>query len=254
MLSDMAKFSFWDRLRGRSAKVRRYGLVLFGQGTIEGGQAVTWEGDLAIGTVLMVQASDGSALPLPQGTYALTTETGEQYTVTVDDTGTITDLQPVGSTESTEAASNLTARAVAMRNQPRKAQNQAFEQVTTLEGAVIDWDGELAVGTTVNEIGADGTPVPANGTYTLELNGERVQITCENGVVTDMQVVGSQDATAPQDTQAIAELKARIQSLEKQVDALTARLDVAKQRYSAAKPNGTQANSLVDIAYKFRNT
>lgn len=254
MSSDMAKLSFLDRLRGRSAKVRRYGLVLFGQGTIEGGQAVTWEGDLAVGTVLMVEATDGSKLPLPQGTYALTTETGEQYTVTVDDTGTITDLQPVGSAEPTEAASNVTARAVAMRVTSQAKQNHTFEQVTTLEGAVLDWDGELAVGTTVYEIGADGTPVPANGTYTLEINGEQVQITCENGVVTDMQVVGSQEATAAQDTQAISELKARIQSLEKQVDALTARLDLSKQRYSAAKPNGTQANSLIDVAYKFRNT
>jgi hypothetical protein len=227
--------------------------VLFGQGTIEGGQAVTWEGDLAIGTVLMVQASDGSSLPLPQGTYALTTETGEQYTVTVDDTGTVTDLQPVGSPDTPVEASNVTARAVAMRGAQR-AQNHIFEQVTTLEGAVLDWDGELAVGTTVNEIGADGTLVPANGTYTLEINGEQVQITCENGVVTDMQVVGSQEATAAQDTQAIAALKARIQSLEKQVDALTARLDLSKQRYSAVKPNGTQVNSLVDVAYKFRNT
>jgi len=249
----MAKLSFWDRLRGRSAKVRRFGLVLFGQGTIEGGQAVTWEGDLAIGTVLMVEASDGSKLPLPQGTYALTTETGEQYTVTVDDTGTITDLQPVGSPDAPDAASNVTARAVAMRG-ARQAQNHIFEQVTTLEGVVLDWDGELAVGTTVYEIGADGTPVPANGTYTLEINGEQVQITCENGVVTEMQVVGSQEVAAAQETQTIAALKARIESLEKQVDALTARLDVTKHRYSAAKPNGTPANSLVDIAYKFRNT
>ncbi len=221
-------------------KTKKFGLLTFGSGTIDGGQAVSWDGDLAIGTVLYVTTDSGEQLPVPQGTYMLTTTDGLQYTVETDDTGKIVSLQPVASPTQSQSA--------AMRAKGRV--RRLFESAVTSDGKTLQWDGELTVGTVVNEVLPDGTTQPANGDYEVQLpDGSTAVVTCQDGVVVAISVVAEdQSAMIAAQMQAIVK---QVAELGKKVESIEAKFESFARNFSHASGKN-QNSSIVDIAQKIR--
>lgn len=69
----------------------------FAQGTTADGVVVMWEGELGVGTPVMVEA-DGEQLPAPEGAHEVTIEDGTVKIINVDASGVVTtieDMQPM---------------------------------------------------------------------------------------------------------------------------------------------------------------
>ncbi|NOQ49635.1 MAG: hypothetical protein GQ553_03095, partial [Nitrosomonadaceae bacterium] len=68
---------------------------------------------------------------------------------------------------------------------------QKFAEVTTTDGLVLSYEGELASGTPIFLVVEDGEPVPAEaGAYLVEMDGEGMTINVdENGIITSVDAV-----------------------------------------------------------------
>lgn len=64
----------------------------FNEVTTADGQVLSYEGDLADGTVMMITDADGKQIPAPAGDYQVEAD-GKTFAVTLDDKGAITSLE-----------------------------------------------------------------------------------------------------------------------------------------------------------------
>jgi len=240
---------WFNRNKGtaKNRKSRRFGLVLFGTGTLDSGQAVTWEGDLAVGVVLMVTAADGSTLPLPAGSYMLTTDTGEQFTIEVDDTGAVVSMEPVATGEAAPAA----ARRQRMVRQARYS--SVFGTATTADGVTLQWDGDLAPGVAINEVADDGTTTPADGEYVATLeDGTQVRIVATNGTVETVEPVAAGGAVTARQIQAMIRRIEKLEALNANLAARFNALQATVTKFAGAKNGG--GDDLVELMGKIRRT
>ncbi len=82
----------------------------FAEATTVDGVTVFYEGELAEGTVVMIDV-DGERLPAPAGDHQIMLSETESVVITLDDTGTITAIEEVAATE--EGMESVTADEVA---------------------------------------------------------------------------------------------------------------------------------------------
>jgi hypothetical protein len=91
----MSKPNFWEKLRSAFSEDGGDGSnETFTEATAADGVVVFYEGELAEGTVVMIEA-DGVKIPAKEGDHVLTLADGTQMTVTLDATGTVTALAAV---------------------------------------------------------------------------------------------------------------------------------------------------------------
>lgn len=98
-----------------------------------------------------------------------------------------------------------------------------FSEATLMDGTVISYEGELAVGTPIFVIDTDGNPIPASeGTYDLAGDMEGVQIIVDaDGLITE--VVDTREA-APADAAPADAPAAESMSAEKVEEIISAKL------------------------------
>jgi hypothetical protein len=106
----------------------------------------------------------------------------------------------------------------------------AFESATLEDGTVIQWEGEIAEGTAVMVVPAEGEPIQApDGTHTLTTG---VKVTTENGMVTTIEAAEEMAAVEPEPEPTPEVTEQEFASLKDQVAEL---VDANKKMFEAMK-------------------
>lgn len=192
-----------------------------------------------VGTKLTTSWTDHegntSSSPLQAGEY--TTETGSQ--ILVDSSGMV---RLVYSKQSkTKQMSKSKMNSLFKNIFGAAAQTEEFGQATTVDGAVIFWEGDLAVGTSVM-IEVDGAKVAApEGDHQADIDGKTFVITLDaEGVVTSMEEVTAMseeaEALAAAIKKVVEDAKGQFAAQQAEIDKLKADLAVAQSggKFSAS--------------------
>ena len=103
----------------------------FGQATSADGTVVMYDGELAVGSVLLVEV-DGEQIPAPEGEHQLTLEDGSVKIVTVDATGTVLTLEDfVEMTDETPANEELAQEVAEAMGHVVKDIDERFKKLET---------------------------------------------------------------------------------------------------------------------------
>jgi hypothetical protein len=183
-----------------------------------------------VGTKLTTSWTDHegntSTSPLSAGEY--TTETGSQ--ILVDSNGMI---RLVYSKQSKTKNMSKSKKNSLFKNIFGAAGAEEFGQATTVDGTVIFWEGDLAVGTSVM-IEVDGAKVAApQGDHQAEIDGKTFAITLDaEGKVTSMEEVTAMSEEAEILSAAIKKVvedaKGQFAAQQAEIDKLKADLQVAQ--------------------------
>lgn len=183
-----------------------------------------------VGTKLTTSWTDHegntSTSPLSAGEY--TTETGSQ--ILVDSNGTI---RLVYSKQSKTTNMSKAKKNSLFKNIFGAAAIEVFGQATTVDGTVIFWEGELAVGTSVL-IEVDGAKVAApEGDHQVDIDGKTFVVTLDaEGKVTSMTEVTAMSEEAEILSAAIKKVvddaSAKFAAQQAEIDKLKADLQTAQ--------------------------
>jgi hypothetical protein len=183
-----------------------------------------------VGTKLTTSWTDHegntSTSPLSAGEY--TTETGSQ--ILVDSNGTI---RLVYSKQSKTTNMSKSKKNSLFKNIFGAAATEEFGQATTVDGTVIFWEGELAVGTSVL-IEVDGAKVAApEGDHQVDIDGKTFVVTLDaEGKVTSMTEVTAMSEEAEILSAAIKKVvddaSAKFAAQQAEIDKLKADLQTAQ--------------------------
>jgi hypothetical protein len=183
-----------------------------------------------VGTKLTTSWTDHegntSTSPLSAGEY--TTETGSQ--ILVDSNGTI---RLVYSKQSKTTNMSKSKKNSLFKNIFGAAATEEFGQATTVDGTVIFWEGELAVGTSVL-IEVDGAKVAApEGDHQVDIDGKTFVVTLDaEGKVTSMTEVTAMSEEAEILSAAIKKVvddaQAKFAAQQAEIDKLKADLQTAQ--------------------------
>jgi hypothetical protein len=191
-----------------------------------------------VGTKLTVTYVDhdgkSTATPLSAGEY--TTETGSQ--ILVDSNGMVRlvySKQPNKKQMSKQKKNSL------FKNIFGAGAVEEFGQATTVDGVMIFWEGDLAVGTSVM-IEVDGEKVAApEGDHQADVDGVNYAITLDaEGVVTSMEEVTAMseeaEALAAAIKKVVEDATAKFAAQQKEIDKLKEDLKVAQSggKFSAS--------------------
>lgn len=116
----------------------------FNEVTTADGQVLSYEGDLAVGTVMMITDADGEMIPAPAGDYQCEAD-GKTYAITLDDKGAITAM------EEAAAMTAMEKQMAAAINKVVKAANAQFTEMQkeidalTKEVGILKGDEKFSV-------------------------------------------------------------------------------------------------------------
>lgn len=172
---------------------------------------------------------DGNETVSPVRAGEYTTETGSQ--ILVDSNGTV---RLVYSKQTQKAKQMSKGKKNSLfKNIFGAAAVEEFGQATTVDGTVIFWEGDLAVGTSVM-IEVDGSKVAApEGDHQVDIDGKTFVVTLDaEGVVTSMEEVTAMSEEAEILSAAIKKVvddaQAKFAAQQKEIDKLKEDLAVAQ--------------------------
>ena len=131
---------------------------------------------------------------------------------------------------------------------------EAMSDVTTVDGIVLSYEGDLAVGTAMM-IDAEGQPIAATeGDHQIEVDGKTYAISLDaEGVITSMEEVTAMSEEAEILSQAIkkvvADATAQFSSMQKEIDGLKETLK-AVQAGESFKAKGKKSEETEKIGFK----
>lgn len=136
--------------------------------------------------------------------------------------------------KATQITTNMKKKSTIFKNIFGATSKEDMSEVTTVDGLVISYEGDLAVGTAVTiEIDGKQTAAPA-GDHQVEIDGKTYAISLDDeGKVISMDEVTAMSEEAEILAEAmrkiVADAKVKFAAMQKTIDTLTARLDAAEK-------------------------
>ena len=139
-----------------------------------------------------------------------------------------------------------------------------FAEITTIDGVVMQYDGDLAEGSAVFVLDAEGNQIPApEGQYQVELEGIKIVNVDVNGVVTAIEDVAVEEEPMAEEMMSKAEFSSmtekiindideRFKSLEDKFNEL-ANVKESKFKDERKKVEGKEAMSVSQILNQVKN-
>ena len=95
-----------------------------------------------------------------------------------------------------------------------------FAEITTIDGVVMQYDGDLVEGSAVFVLDAEGNQIPApEGQYQVELEGIKIVNVDVNGVVTAIEDVTVQEEPMAEEMMSKVEFSAMTEKIINDIDA-----------------------------------
>ena len=95
-----------------------------------------------------------------------------------------------------------------------------FAEITTIDGVVMQYDGDLAEGSAVFVLDAEGNQIPApEGQYQVELEGIKIVNVDVNGVVTAIEDVAVEEEPMAEEMMSKAEFSSMTEKIINDIDA-----------------------------------
>ena len=95
-----------------------------------------------------------------------------------------------------------------------------FAEITTIDGVVMQYDGDLAEGSAVFVLDAEGNQIPApEGQYQVELEGIKIVNVDVNGVVTAIEDVAVEEEPMAEEMMSKVEFSAMTEKIINDIDA-----------------------------------
>lgn len=95
-----------------------------------------------------------------------------------------------------------------------------FAEITTIDGVVMQYDGDLAEGSAVFVLDAEGNQIPApEGQYQVELEGIKIVNVDVNGVVTAIEEVAVEEEPMAEEMMSKVEFSAMTEKIINDIDA-----------------------------------
>ena len=139
-----------------------------------------------------------------------------------------------------------------------------FAEITTIDGVVMQYDGDLAEGSAVFVLDAEGNQIPApEGQYQVELEGIKIVNVDVNGVVTAIEEVAVEEEPMAEEMMSkvefssmtekiINDIDARFKSLEDKFNEL-ANVKESKFKDERKKVEGKETMSVSEILNQVKN-
>ena len=94
-----------------------------------------------------------------------------------------------------------------------------FAEITTIDGVVMQYDGDLAEGSAVFVLDAEGNQIPApEGQYQVELEGIKIVNVDVNGVVTAIEDVAVEEEPMSEEMMSKAEFSSMSEKIINDID------------------------------------
>jgi hypothetical protein len=94
-----------------------------------------------------------------------------------------------------------------------------FAEITTIDGVVMQYDGDLAEGSAVFVLDAEGNQIPApEGQYQVELEGIKIVNVDVNGVVTAIEDVAVEEEPMAEEMMSKVEFSAMTEKIINDID------------------------------------
>ncbi len=94
-----------------------------------------------------------------------------------------------------------------------------FAEITTIDGVVMQYDGDLAEGSAVFVLDAEGNQIPApEGQYQVELEGIKIVNVDVNGVVTAIEDVAVEEEPMAEEMMSKAEFSSMTEKIINDID------------------------------------
>jgi len=95
-----------------------------------------------------------------------------------------------------------------------------FAEITTIDGVVMQYDGDLAEGSAVFVLDAEGNQIPApEGQYQVELEGIKIVNVDVNGVVTAIEDVAVEEEPMAEEMMSKVEFSSMTEKIINDIDA-----------------------------------
>lgn len=95
-----------------------------------------------------------------------------------------------------------------------------FAEITTIDGVVMQYDGDLVEGSAVFVLDAEGNQIPApEGQYQVELEGIKIVNVDVNGVVTAIEEVAVEEEPMAEEMMSKAEFSSMTEKIINDIDA-----------------------------------
>ena len=95
-----------------------------------------------------------------------------------------------------------------------------FAEITTIDGVVMQYDGDLAEGSAVFVLDAEGNQIPApEGQYQVELEGIKIVNVDINGVVTAIEEVAVEEEPMAEEMMSKVEFSSMTEKIINDIDA-----------------------------------
>jgi hypothetical protein len=95
-----------------------------------------------------------------------------------------------------------------------------FAEITTIDGVVMQYDGDLAEGSAVFVLDAEGNQIPApEGQYQVELEGIKIVNVDVNGIVTAIEDVAVEEEPMAEEMMSKAEFSSMTEKIINDIDA-----------------------------------
>ena len=95
-----------------------------------------------------------------------------------------------------------------------------FAEITTIDGVVMQYEGDLAEGSAVFVLDAEGNQIPApEGQYQVELEGIKIVNVDVNGVVTAIEDVAVEEEPMAEEMMSKAEFSSMTEKIINDIDA-----------------------------------
>lgn len=145
---DKPKKSLFERLLFGSEEGDK-----FNEATTADGQVLSYEGDLATGTVMMITDAEGKQIPAPAGDYQCEVD-GKTYAITLDDKGAITAM---------EEAAAMTAMEKQIAGAIQKVVKASAAQFTAMQKEIDALTKEIGILKGDEKFSVKGKKTPADG-------------------------------------------------------------------------------------------
>lgn len=94
-----------------------------------------------------------------------------------------------------------------------------FAEITTIDGVVMQYDGDLAEGSAVFVLDAEGNQIPApEGQYQVELEGIKIVNVDVNGIVTAIEDVAVEEEPMAEEMMSKAEFSSMTEKIINDID------------------------------------
>lgn len=157
------KKTIWDIMFGKKEEPKK---VEFAQATTTDGVVLMYEGDLAEGVAVFIEA-DGEQIPAPEGDHQVTLEDGSVKVITVDATGLVTSVVDVEAME--DATTDTPATKEEVAEVMREVLKDTNERFAKIEKENEDLKAEIEALKTAKESKFKKEPKDVDGAKTLTI-------------------------------------------------------------------------------------